>query len=165
MVKSCIKFNSCSKIDCIADKDMLDFQYSNAIKSTCANCKDGYFREPGNKKLETIQDFKLIDRTLAIKFGFKEESKMGLIYWKYPDGKSSRRDPPPFHSSMDACIKWIFPYFWIIKMDLLDAIFYIWEVAHPSRLQGMIKGEINESCSLAFCSAVIRFFEGEVNDS
>jgi hypothetical protein len=104
----------------------------------------------------------MTDRDLAIKFGFKEKSSMGLTYWQYPNGISTSRMPPRFHSSMDACVKWIFPYFWIIRMDLHDAIFYSWQVAHPSKPE-ITKGKIDESCAAAFCSAVEKFFEEERN--
>ena len=36
---TCSKINSCRKITIILDKDMLDFQYAEAIRSVCEVCK------------------------------------------------------------------------------------------------------------------------------
>jgi len=36
----CKKINACWKIVMILDKDMLDFQYAEAIKSVCKGCKE-----------------------------------------------------------------------------------------------------------------------------
>jgi hypothetical protein len=36
---NCPKINECFKIQIIMDKDMLDFQYVEAIKSVCKDCK------------------------------------------------------------------------------------------------------------------------------
>jgi hypothetical protein len=35
----CSKIDSCWKIKMVLDKDMLDFQYAEAIRSICSNCK------------------------------------------------------------------------------------------------------------------------------
>lgn len=35
----CDKIDSCEKIKMILDKDLLDFQYCEAIKKVCAKCR------------------------------------------------------------------------------------------------------------------------------
>jgi hypothetical protein len=37
---NCKKLDECSKIAIILDKDMLDCQYVQCIKETCASCKE-----------------------------------------------------------------------------------------------------------------------------
>ena len=36
----CSKIDTCYKIEVILDKDLLDFQYAEAIENTCSNCSD-----------------------------------------------------------------------------------------------------------------------------
>lgn len=36
---NCDKIDKCFKIRIIMDKDMLDFQYAEAIKAVCGKCK------------------------------------------------------------------------------------------------------------------------------
>jgi len=36
--EDCPKLDECYKIKMIQDKDMLDFQYAEAIRNVCANC-------------------------------------------------------------------------------------------------------------------------------
>jgi hypothetical protein len=38
-VGNCKKIDACSKIKAILDKDMLDVQYADAIRSVCSLCK------------------------------------------------------------------------------------------------------------------------------
>jgi len=40
MNKVCSKIDTCPKIKMILDKDMLDFQYAEAIRAVCAKCKE-----------------------------------------------------------------------------------------------------------------------------
>jgi len=50
--EDCLKLDECYKIKMVLDKDLLDFQYAEAIREVCANCSEGQRR--GNKaKLET----------------------------------------------------------------------------------------------------------------
>ena len=39
-VKLCPQIDSCPRIDMIMDKDILDFQAADAIRSVCANCTE-----------------------------------------------------------------------------------------------------------------------------
>jgi len=39
-IKLCPKINDCYKIKMILDKDMLDSQYAESIKSVCKICKE-----------------------------------------------------------------------------------------------------------------------------
>lgn len=39
--RKCAKFEDCYKVSMILDKDLLDFQYAQAIEGVCANCKEG----------------------------------------------------------------------------------------------------------------------------
>ena len=42
---NCTKLDTCRKILCILDKDMLDFQYVDCIKQTCGKCPE-YIKSP-----------------------------------------------------------------------------------------------------------------------
>ena len=35
----CAKYNECSKVKAILDKDLLDFQYADALRKICKNCE------------------------------------------------------------------------------------------------------------------------------
>ena len=37
---NCPKINECDKIKMVLDKDMLDFQYAEAIMKVCAGCSE-----------------------------------------------------------------------------------------------------------------------------
>ena len=37
--EECPKLNECRKIEMIRDKDLLDFQYAEAIREVCARCE------------------------------------------------------------------------------------------------------------------------------
>ena len=37
----CLKLDECYKVKMILDKDLLDFQYAEAIRQVCATCKEG----------------------------------------------------------------------------------------------------------------------------
>lgn len=39
--EDCTKLDTCFKISMIQDKDMVDFQYSEAIREVCAKCTEG----------------------------------------------------------------------------------------------------------------------------
>ncbi len=68
-------------------------------------------------------------------------------------------NPPDFTSSMDACIKWIWPHFWIIEMDTVDGIFYRFKLSHPENPNSPIAGKLTENPATAFCLAAIKYFE------
>jgi len=42
--KPCLKLESCSKIKMILDKDIMDWQYAEAIRDVCARCNE--YEEP-----------------------------------------------------------------------------------------------------------------------
>ena len=39
--EECKKLNECYKITIILDKDLLDFQYAEAIRAVCSKCTEG----------------------------------------------------------------------------------------------------------------------------
>jgi len=39
--EECPKFDECQKVKMVLDKDMLDFQYQEAIRSICSRCDEG----------------------------------------------------------------------------------------------------------------------------
>jgi len=39
--EDCAQLDTCQKIEMIRDKDMLDFQYAEAIRAVCAKCDQG----------------------------------------------------------------------------------------------------------------------------
>jgi len=39
--EECAKLDSCFKVKMIGDKDILDFQYAEAVREVCANCSEG----------------------------------------------------------------------------------------------------------------------------
>ena len=39
--EECQKLNTCFKIKMILDHDLLDFQYSEAMREVCAKCSEG----------------------------------------------------------------------------------------------------------------------------
>ncbi len=39
--EECPKLDECQKIKLVLDKDMLDFQYAEAIRAVCAKCDQG----------------------------------------------------------------------------------------------------------------------------
>ena len=57
----CSKIGNCRKIEMVLDKDLAgDWQYSEAIKSVCAKCKEGVYGdvEAENKSLKEQLDVK-----------------------------------------------------------------------------------------------------------
>jgi len=38
--EDCPKLDECNKVKMILDKDLLDFQYAEAIRAVCANCSE-----------------------------------------------------------------------------------------------------------------------------
>ena len=38
--KDCLKLNTCPKIDMVYDKDLLEWQYTEAIIEVCSKCED-----------------------------------------------------------------------------------------------------------------------------
>jgi len=42
--EDCVKLDQCDKIRMILDKDMLDFQYAEAIRAVCSKCTEGESR-------------------------------------------------------------------------------------------------------------------------
>ena len=38
--EDCPKLDECYKIKMVLDKDLLDFQYADAMRSVCANCSE-----------------------------------------------------------------------------------------------------------------------------
>jgi len=38
--EDCPKLDDCPKIKMVLDKDLLDFQYAEAIRAVCAKCKE-----------------------------------------------------------------------------------------------------------------------------
>ena len=38
--EDCPKLDDCYKVKMVLDKDLLDFQYAEAIRSVCANCSE-----------------------------------------------------------------------------------------------------------------------------
>ena len=38
--EDCPKLNECYKVKMVLDKDLLDFQYAEAIRAVCANCSE-----------------------------------------------------------------------------------------------------------------------------
>ena len=40
-LERCPKLDNCHKIGMILDKDLLDFQYAEAIRNVCAKCEEG----------------------------------------------------------------------------------------------------------------------------
>ena len=51
----CPKLDECHKVKVVLDKDLLDFQYAEAIRTVCANCSEvkGKGKQPTNKKFIT----------------------------------------------------------------------------------------------------------------
>ena len=47
--EDCPKLNECYKVKMILDKDLLDFQYAEAIRAVCANCSEG---QRGGRRLK-----------------------------------------------------------------------------------------------------------------
>ena len=81
--------------------------------------------------------------------------------WKYGNGKWSF-DVPNFTQSLDACFKWLVPKLWICEMEMLEGIFFVWEVAHPKMNGGnWVKGRAEESAALALCSAIEKLIDQE----
>lgn len=38
--EDCPKLDECGKLEMVLDKDLLDFQYAEAIRAVCANCSE-----------------------------------------------------------------------------------------------------------------------------
>jgi len=53
--EDCPKLNECPKVKMVLDKDLLDFQYAEAIRAVCANCSEvkGKGKQAINKKFIT----------------------------------------------------------------------------------------------------------------
>jgi len=53
--EDCPKLNECLKVMMVLDKDLLDFQYAEAIRAVCANCSEvkGKGKQPINKEFIT----------------------------------------------------------------------------------------------------------------
>ena len=47
---TCIKYPTCKKIDVLADRDILDFQFADGVKQICGNCPDNEVKENENAK-------------------------------------------------------------------------------------------------------------------
>ena len=45
----CRKIDSCAKIKMVFDKDLLDFQYKEAIESICGKCQERETKKKVNK--------------------------------------------------------------------------------------------------------------------
>lgn len=50
--EDCLKINQCQKIDMILDKDLLDYQYAEAMQWVCAYCSEGNNAGEGDARKE-----------------------------------------------------------------------------------------------------------------
>lgn len=50
--EQCAKLDDCPKIKMILDKDLLDFQYAEAIRAVCAKCDQGRAMATGDKRFK-----------------------------------------------------------------------------------------------------------------
>jgi len=66
---------------------------------------------------------------------------------------------PRFTSSMDACIKWVWPYFWKIEMDTIEGVLYKFRLSRPENPDSPVVGELDENPAMAFCLAADKYFE------
>lgn len=52
--EDCVKLDTCQKIEMIRDKDMLDFQYAEAIRGVCAVCDQGESTKETMKEVKKV---------------------------------------------------------------------------------------------------------------
>ena len=60
--EGCPKLNECYKIKMILDKDLLDFQYSEAIRAVCAKCPGPETEQPEVEDETENKGFRVIRR-------------------------------------------------------------------------------------------------------
>ena len=59
--EDCPKLDKCSKVEMIRDKDLLDFQYAEAIRTVCANCSEGLQECPKLPDCEKLEEIRKLD--------------------------------------------------------------------------------------------------------
>ena len=59
MNKLCAKIDDCPKINMLRDKDMLDFQFADAVRDVCGRCDE--FTVGGGRDMKVVTDDEVIE--------------------------------------------------------------------------------------------------------
>jgi len=84
MNKLCSKIDTCYKIDMIKDKDMLDFQFADAVREVCGKCED--FTVGGREMTEkTDRLLKFKERIKVTDEALKEHYRLSMECKRVPN--------------------------------------------------------------------------------